>query len=84
MGLGQSYGSIVGKPYLNPMRNGCPSLGKNHRNDRSSDASRRARQAFSSLVRSLEDTSGMANSQTKNQASPHNIDERYEREAGCK
>jgi hypothetical protein len=36
------------------------------------------------LVGSRKDASGTANSQTKNQASRRNIDERYEREAGCK
>jgi hypothetical protein len=36
------------------------------------------------LVRSLQDASGIANSQTKDQASRCNIDQRYEREAGCK
>ena len=36
------------------------------------------------LVRSLRDTNGIANSQIEDQASRHNIDQRYEREAGCK
>jgi hypothetical protein len=36
------------------------------------------------LVRSLQHASGIANSQTKDQASRCNIDQRYEREAGCK
>jgi hypothetical protein len=35
------------------------------------------------LARSLQDTSGIGDSETKDQASRTSVDERYEREAGC-